>query len=129
LKIVSQGRCCSPLSPFKNRKSTSFSPVKNRMARNSGKRNLDILHTPCLKLPLVVMAGHKVYDVSLTIYPGMPVWLGNPPLIGGGHSQVSGLGGSSNVSLLYTGAYTATHIDAPCHFIPGASARVFLQEI
>lgn len=70
-----------------------------------------------------------MYDVNLTIYPGMPVWLGNPPAGNKKIRQINGPGGSSNVSLLHTGAHTATHIDAPCHFIPGAPARVFLQEI
>ena len=69
-----------------------------------------------------------MYDVSLTIYPGMPVWPGKPTA-GNRYSQVNSLGGSSNVSLLHTGAHTATHIDAPCHFVNGAPARVFLQEI
>ncbi len=65
------------------------------------------------------MSARKIYDISLTIEPGILVWPGD--------SQVAvdivesiGRGGSSNVSLLHVGTHTATHVDAPGHFIPGA---------
>ena len=66
--------------------------------------------------------GHnprKVYDVSLTIYPGMLVWPGNPPVTVDTVKSIA-RGDSSNISLLHIGTHTATHVDAPCHFIPGA---------
>lgn len=65
------------------------------------------------------MAGHKIYDISLTIYPGMPVWPDNPQIALDTVKSID-RGGSSNVSLLHIGTHTATHVDAPRHFIPGA---------
>ncbi len=65
------------------------------------------------------MSAHKVYDVSLPIYPGMPVWSGNPEVA---LDEVKSIarGASSNVSFLHIGTHSATHVDAPGHFIPGA---------
>ncbi len=65
------------------------------------------------------MSARKIYDISLTIEPGILVWPGDS------HVAVDivesiGRGGSSNVSLLHVGTHTATHVDAPSHFIPGA---------
>jgi arylformamidase len=65
------------------------------------------------------MTERKVYDVSLTIYPGMPVWPGNPEVTMDTVKAIA-RGASSNVSLLHIGTHTATHIDAPRHFIEGA---------
>ncbi len=61
----------------------------------------------------------KVYDVSLTIQPDMLVWPGNPPLKVDVAKSIAG-GASSNISLLHIGTHTATHVDAPRHFIEGA---------
>lgn len=71
------------------------------------------------KIVLVVMSLRKVYDVSLTIESGMLVWPGNPPVVIDTVKSIA-QGGSSNVSLLHIGTHTATHVDAPGHFIPGA---------
>lgn len=62
------------------------------------------------------MEDRKLYDVSLTIYPGMPVYPGNAPVE---IEEVKSMerGGSSNVSLLHIGTHTSTHVDAPRHFI------------
>ena len=65
------------------------------------------------------MSSRKVYDISLTIEPGMPVWPGNPPVAMDTVKSITS-GSSSNISLLHIGTHTATHVDAPCHFIPGA---------
>lgn len=65
------------------------------------------------------MSARKLYDVSLTIYPGMLKWPGNPPVAIDTVKSIA-QGDSSNVSLLHIGTHTATHIDAPGHFIPGA---------
>ena len=65
------------------------------------------------------MNQRKWYDVSLTISPGMPVWPGNPQVALDTVKAIS-KGGSSNVSLLHVGTHTATHVDAPRHFIEGA---------
>ena len=69
------------------------------------------------------MSLRKVYDVSLTIESGMLVWPGNPPVAIDTVKSIA-QGGSSNVSLLHIGTHTATHVDAPGHFIPGR-ARLF----
>ena len=65
------------------------------------------------------MTRHKIYDISLTIYPGMLVWPGQPQVAMDTVKSIA-QGGSANVSLLHTSTHTATHVDAPCHFIPGA---------
>ena len=65
------------------------------------------------------MSANKVYDVSFTIYPGMLVWPGNPPVAVDTVKSIAE-GGSSNISLLHVGSHTATHVDAPRHFIPDA---------
>ena len=66
------------------------------------------------------MSARKVYDVSLTIEPGMLVWPGDAPVTMDSVKSIA-QGSSSNVSLLHIGTHTATHVDAPRHFIPGAS--------
>ena len=66
------------------------------------------------------MIEGKVYDISLTIHPGMLRWPGNPPVVVDKVKAIT-RGDSSNISLWHIGAHTATHVDAPCHFIDGAS--------
>ncbi len=70
-------------------------------------------------IPLIAMSAHKIYDISLTIEPGMMVWPGNAPVAIDTVKSIA-RGSSSNVSLLHIGTHTATHVDAPGHFIPGA---------
>ncbi len=60
----------------------------------------------------------KIYDVSMPLRPGMPVWEGNPPFERR-VTQVLGKDGSPvNESQLVMGAHAGTHIDAPRHFEP-----------
>jgi arylformamidase len=61
----------------------------------------------------------KVYDISLPLYPGIPVWPGDPPVSVDSIKSIAG-GDSSNVSLLHIGSHSATHVDAPRHFIDKA---------
>jgi arylformamidase len=61
----------------------------------------------------------KLYDVSLTISAGIPIWPGNPQLALDSVKTIA-QGASSNLSLLHIGTHTATHVDAPSHFIEGA---------
>ncbi len=68
---------------------------------------------------MAVMSRRKVYDISLTIEPGMLIWPKNPPVAMDTVKSIAE-GSSSNVSLLHVGTHTATHVDAPSHFIPGA---------
>lgn len=61
----------------------------------------------------------KIYDLTVPIRPGMPVYPGDPDVeieLWQGIQQ----GGQANVSLLRMGAHTGTHVDAPSHFYPGA---------
>ena len=60
----------------------------------------------------------RIFDISLTIGPDTPVYPGNAPV------QVEAVksiaqGDSSNVSLFHIGSHTATHVDAPRHFVLG----------
>lgn len=71
------------------------------------------------RIALVAMSVRKVYDISLTIEPGILVWPGDSPVTMDIVESID-RGGSSNVSLLHVGTHTATHVDAPGHFIPGA---------
>jgi len=61
-----------------------------------------------------------IYDVSVPISAGTPVYPGDPGI---DIQQWSALarGDSANVSFLHLGAHTATHVDAPSHFIDGAN--------
>ena len=61
-----------------------------------------------------------VYDVSVPLRPGMPTYAGEPAPRLDYHSLIS-RGDSANVSALSLGSHTGTHVDAPHHFIDGAS--------
>lgn len=58
----------------------------------------------------------RIYDVSVTISPDMPVYPGDP---GVGLERVKKIeeGANSNVSHLDLGVHTGTHVDAPYHFL------------
>lgn len=61
----------------------------------------------------------KIYDVSVPISEETPVYEGDPKVeISAGHAISRG--DAANVSKLCLGAHTATHVDAPNHFIEGA---------
>jgi arylformamidase len=62
----------------------------------------------------------RIYDVSVPISATTPIYPGDP---GVEISQWAALaqGDAANVSLLRFGAHTATHVDAPAHFIEGAA--------
>lgn len=60
----------------------------------------------------------KIYDVSMPLRGGMPVYTGNPPFERR-ITHVLGKDGSPvNESQLVMGAHCGTHIDAPRHFEP-----------
>jgi arylformamidase len=62
-----------------------------------------------------------IIDISVAITPGeTPVYPGDPGVEIIAHALLS-RGDSANVSLLRLGAHTATHVDAPAHFIEGAA--------
>ena len=60
----------------------------------------------------------KIYDISLTIRPDMPVWPGDPGVVIERRANID-QGDSANVSHLAMGTHTGTHLDPPVHFIPG----------
>lgn len=60
-----------------------------------------------------------IYDVTVPIFNELPTWPGDPAVeISDWRSLPAGDG--ANVSMLNFGAHTATHVDAPAHFIDGA---------
>lgn len=62
----------------------------------------------------------KIYDITVPIRAGMPVYEGDPGVKVEAWSAFA-KGDSSNVSMLNFGAHTGTHVDAPAHFIEGAN--------
>jgi len=60
----------------------------------------------------------KLHDVTGTIYPGMPVYPGDPEVR---IENVTGIGdgSSASVSEYKLGSHTGTHVDPPSHFVPG----------
>ena len=63
------------------------------------------------------MSSMPIHDITLTIGPDTPVYPGNAPVE---VEEVKSIarGDSSNVSLFHIGSHTATHVDAPRHFLP-----------
>ncbi|MEO7658816.1 MAG: cyclase family protein, partial [Pyrinomonadaceae bacterium] len=61
----------------------------------------------------------KIYDVTVTISDETPIYKTDPGIEFGSHRAIAG-GDSANVSKISIGVHTATHVDAPNHFIDGA---------
>lgn len=61
----------------------------------------------------------RIYDVSVPISTVTPTYPGDPGIKIEQWAAIS-RGDPANVSLLHFGAHTATHVDAPAHFIEGA---------
>lgn len=61
-----------------------------------------------------------IYDISVAIAPGeTPTYPGDPGIEIESWAAMS-RGDAANVTVLHFGAHTATHVDAPAHFIEGA---------
>jgi arylformamidase len=60
-----------------------------------------------------------IYDITVPIRAGMPVYEGDPDVDIAAWSALA-KGDSANVSFLHFGAHTGTHVDAPAHFIQDA---------
>lgn len=58
----------------------------------------------------------SIYDISLNITPGMPVWPGDPPVDVSLAYSID-QGDNANVTRLNISAHTGTHVDAPHHFL------------
>src|ERR1044072_7946931 len=62
----------------------------------------------------------RIYDVSVPISPETPTYPGDPGIEIQQWARIA-RGDAANVTLLHFGAHTATHVDAPAHFIEGAA--------
>ena len=65
----------------------------------------------------------RIYDITLTISPQMPVWPGDPGVALHRVSQIE-KGDDFNVTRLEMGVHTGTHIDAPYHVLKGDTLTV-----
>jgi arylformamidase len=63
---------------------------------------------------------NKLYDVSVPLHPGLKVWPGDPLLEIEQADKILE-GAAANVSRIKMGVHTGTHMDAPVHFIEGAT--------
>jgi arylformamidase len=61
-----------------------------------------------------------IYDVSIPLSAGIPTYPGDPGIDVQAWRSLSN-GDGVNVSVLHFGAHTGTHVDAPAHFIEGAT--------
>lgn len=61
----------------------------------------------------------KIYDITVTISSETPIYKGDPGVEITSFEAIA-RGDSANVSKLSFGVHTATHVDAPNHFIEGA---------
>ena len=60
----------------------------------------------------------RIYDISLTISQDTVVWPSDPKVVLERIGKIED-GDNANVSRIEFSAHTATHVDAPFHFIPG----------
>ncbi len=65
----------------------------------------------------------QIYDITLPVTAGMPVWPGDPRV---SIERVAKMeeGADCNISHLSLGVHTGTHLDAPYHFLGGDSPTV-----
>ena len=61
-----------------------------------------------------------MYDISIPLSSGIPTYPGDPEIEIQDWRSLSN-GDGVNVSMLRFGAHTGTHVDAPAHFIEGAT--------
>src|SRR5713226_4613033 len=85
-----------------------------------------VLYTPLLRvgalrlyLSTSTLEAMPIYDITVPIRLGMPIYEGDPAVEIEAWSALA-KGDSANVSFLHFGAHTGTHVDAPAHFIEGA---------
>ena len=65
-----------------------------------------------------MLSGMKIYDVTVAVSDGVPIYEGDPRVQIESVRSIAG-GDNANVSHLCLGAHTGTHVDAPNHFIDG----------
>lgn len=61
----------------------------------------------------------RIYDISMGVQPGMPVWPGDPPVSLERFESIAD-GSHANVSRIACSVHVGTHVDAPIHFVEGA---------
>ena len=61
----------------------------------------------------------QIYDITVTIDASTPIYKGDPGVAINSFKAIAN-GSSANVSEISFGVHTATHVDAPNHFIDGA---------
>ena len=61
-----------------------------------------------------------IFDVTVPLRNGLPTWPGDPLVDINDFRSLSN-GDGANVTALNFGAHSATHVDAPAHFIEGAT--------
>lgn len=65
----------------------------------------------------------RIFDITLTLSPELPVWPGDPPLILERIARIES-GDEVNLTRLSMSVHSGTHIDAPFHFLGGNSLTV-----
>lgn len=60
-----------------------------------------------------------IYDISLTLTPGMVTWENAEPALSLAWASQIGADCPANVSHIRGGMHTGTHLDAPLHFVAG----------
>jgi arylformamidase len=68
----------------------------------------------------------EIIDISVPVRPGMVTYPGDPAVLLERVASIEN-GDIANISRLAFGAHTGTHVDAPVHFVDGASAAEALQ--
>lgn len=67
----------------------------------------------------IILNKMKIYDITVTINAATPIYKGDPGVELNSFKSIA-TGSSANVSQVSFGVHTATHVDAPNHFIDGA---------
>lgn len=62
----------------------------------------------------------RIFDISLTISPQLPVWPGDPAIRLEKAGDI-GAGDDANVTRIDMSAHSGTHVDAPHHFLHGSA--------
>jgi len=65
-------------------------------------------------------ATRRIWDVSMPVRHGGLVYPGNPPISITAVQSIAA-GNTANVSRIDLGSHTATHVDAPLHFVDGGA--------
>ncbi len=65
------------------------------------------------------MSQRKLYDISIELRPGLPVWPGDPGFKRALYASFEKAG--YDVSMITMGSHTGSHVDAPAHFIEGGA--------